>query len=886
MAYIKNPLLRDIDTECAGEYSTIPYVVSKGPTANHAKSHCRFLSLGSVLSFDLPKDMSLIPSIQDIITIAPPESKKGAGTDPDPHSQRHTALSSFKQTRPPPAVTHSSAELSFSDTRTATAVVKDVPDVEKIPQMQPPLSSERDEDRTAPCTGLSKTQYSRHKCAEQEWDRMSSEVKTSTAERDGTSQHSKFPIYVNHGQNTAAHKHECPSVHTLIRDLNGHQYHKHARPQSVHEESPRLQCQASHMVVNLKSTVSVRQDSVDSGISTSSSIKLCPEAPCPDKPKGMVGRLMSFEVGGLDCAKTKDNTLTSSASSAEPETEPVDLDRQQFEEEEEELEDIWNRTTKYRQSICSDIMYQPNHAPSDQSKENLSRSPSPKTPAVLYRNLVTASAPNLLVAEFKLPPYLHSLLGYDKEQSPKGRLPPLATGDRRSWAAFPNREPAGKTSVAVNETASDPVKLPDVADNQRYIYQYREDEEEEEAKVGEEMDEHAGSLKDQSMGLVSVHMGLDGVCRERKASQSPDNTEKQEESTATGGRCITLSGKPELQSMEGTLERKHKLQLGGKKAASRGWNSYHAVLYRHTLCFYQDRKDTLRSSACGLPLNLMGAECSPAPEYTKKPNCFQLRLRDGSEYLLNASSCFMMKKWMMKIQANTGRSEFASSGVPADPDLPISLKPFLCSGCHGLAKCHCSSRRDVTSTFPRRKPPGAAQTKEIFVLTREFGHVPQSHLRSVDERSTIPPSEAGRRDDDDEDSLKQTLTHRLSGSSRDNTSSSTSSPLSPVSSCEDWLSNKRRSHSFTSATFQRIKPMLHTPGGRGPERGSNYCVTLVVGDKSSDGPSVSRSSEPPLMAAAGWQQDTSQDSAVRSYTSLPRPRNKSVFKKFFGKRDV
>lgn len=30
-------------------------------------------------------------------------------------------------------------------------------------------------------------------------------------------------------------------------------------------------------------------------------------------------------------------------------------------------------------------------------------------------------------------------------------------------------------------------------------------------------------------------------------------------------------------------------------------------------------------------------------------------LRDGSEYLLSTSSRFMMKKWMMKIQANTSR---------------------------------------------------------------------------------------------------------------------------------------------------------------------------------------------------------------------------------------
>ncbi|XP_056251771.1 uncharacterized protein LOC130181529 isoform X4 [Seriola aureovittata] len=901
IAYMKNPLLRDIDTECSGEYSITPYAVSEGPTnlssTSQVRSHCRFLSLGSVLSFDLPKDMTLIPSIQDIITIAPPESKKGAGTDPDPHSQRHSALSSFKQTRPTPAITHSSSDFMFSETQTSTVGAKALPDVDKSSQPPPPLSMRDDEDQTVPCNDLSKTQFSLQEDAEQERDKMSSEVKTSTADGDGTSQPSQLPIYVNQAQSTAAHKHECPSVHTLIRDLNGHQYHKTARPHSVREESPGLQClsQASHMVVNLKSTVSVsvRQDSVDSGISTSSSIKLCTDAPCPDilQPKGVVGRLMSLEVGGIDCTKSRDNSVTPSGLSpdtAELETEPVHLDHQQFEEEEEELEDIWNQTTNYRQSICSDIMYQPEQedtVPSDQSREPRSRSPSPKTPAVLYRNLVTASAPNLLVAEFRLPSHIQSLLGYDKDQSPKSHHPPLAIGDRRSWAAFPNREPASKTAVTVNETASDPVKLPDVGDNQRYIYQYREDEEEEqevkEANVGEEVDERTGCLKDQSMSLLSVHMDLDGACCQRKASQSLEDMEKQEQLMATGGRCFTLSGKPELQSMEGTLERKQKLQLGGKKATSRGWNSYHAVLYRHTLCFYQERKDTLRSSACGLPLNLMGAECSPAPEYTKKPNCFRLRLRDGSEYLLNAPSRFMMKKWMMKIQANTGQSESSTSSVLGEQGLPISLNPSLCSGCHGLAKCHCSSRHDVTSTFPRPKPPGPAQTKEIVVLTREFSQMPQSHLRSLDEQSTISSSHGGCCDDDDDDEGSVTMTHRLSGASSDNTPSS---PHSPVFSGQDWLGNKRRSHSFTSATYQKIKPMLHTPGGL--ERGSNYCVTLVVGDKSSDSSSTSRGSEPPLLAMAGWQRDTYQDSALRSYASLPRPRNKSVFKKFFGKRDL
>ncbi|KAM4591138.1 uncharacterized protein mymx isoform 2-T2 [Odontesthes bonariensis] len=900
MAYMKNPLLKDIDKECLGDDSINPYAVSAGPAAlpseGQTRSHCRFLSLGSVLSFDLPKDMTLIPSIQDIITIAPPESKKGGGADPDPHSQRHTVLSSFRQTRPATAITQSSAESSCSESQPSAPVAKDrhLPGAEKSLQPPPVSSQKENEDLTIAHGNGSKTQLIQ--CDHAEQDKMLSDVKSSIAEKDESSQHSQLPVYVNQAPNctSAAHKHECLSVHTLISDLNGHQYHKCAGSQGVRGESPGPQSsQASHMKVNLKSTmsVSVRQDSTDSGISTSSSFKLCTDAPCSEnmQPKGVVGRLVSLEVGGIDCAQTRENSVTPSSpspDSAEIETEAVHLDHQQFEEEEEELEDIWNQTTKYRQSICSDIMYQPNQEDSIASieaREPRCCSPTDKNPAVLYRNQVTASAPNLLVAEFKLPSHIQSLLGYDKGQSPKDHLPPQAVGDRRSWAAFPNREPASKTSVTVNETASDQVKLPDVGDNQRYIYQYREEEEEEEeeeANVGEQVEEHTGGSKDPSMSLLTVHMGLDRARQQRMTSQSPQDTEKKRELVATGGRCFILSGKPELQSMEGTLERKHKLQLGGKKAASRGWNSYHAVLHRHTLCFFQDRKDTLRSSACGLPLNLREAECSPAPEYTKKPNCFRLRLRDGSEYLFNTSSRFMMKKWIMKIQASTGQGEPVSSPFsgPVDQHLSTSLKSSVCLRCHDQASCHCSSRRDVTHMYSRHKSPGVAQTKEIVVLTREHSHMLQSHLKSLDEQSSVFSSDAGCCDDDG-GSLMQTVTHRF----RENTPSS---PRPPVSSGQEWLSNKHRSHSFTSATYQKIKPILHSPGGKGLEQGSNYSVTLVVGEKSTDSSSKSRSSEPPLLAFAGWQQDTYVDSALRSYASMPRPRNKSVFKKFFGKKDL
>lgn len=492
MAYMKNPLLTDIDKDCSGEYSITPYAVSEATTlssTNQVRSHCRFLSLGSVLSFDLPKDMTLIPSIQDIITIAPPESKTVTGTDPDPLSQRHTALSSFKQTRPTPPI------MCINSSSNAAAV-KDPPDRNKRFQTPPSQPLDNSEEQNFPCSSLSKTQFSLQEDTEQEWDRTSAKVKSRADERPQCRQQ---PIYVNQVQSGADHKHKCPSVHTLIRDLNGHRYHKSVRPQSGHES----QSQASHVLVNLKSTVSVnvRQDSVDSGISTSSGLKLFPDPPETLQPKGVVGRLLSLEVGGINCVKKRDSLVKSSCpsiDSAEPEADPVCLDHQQFEEEEEELEDIWNHTTNYRHSICSDIMYQHSQEdpePPDQAKVPSPQSPPPQAPAVIYRNQSTASEPNLLVAEFKLPPHVQSLLGY----GPKGQQPPLTVGERRSWAAFPNREPTSKCSVTVNETASDPVKLPDVGDHQRYIYHYREEEEDredtEQARVGEEVDEHRNYSK-------------------------------------------------------------------------------------------------------------------------------------------------------------------------------------------------------------------------------------------------------------------------------------------------------------------------------------------------------------------------------------------------------
>ncbi|XP_056326646.1 spectrin beta chain, non-erythrocytic 1 isoform X6 [Danio aesculapii] len=321
--------------------------------------------------------------------------------------------------------------------------------------------------------------------------------------------------------------------------------------------------------------------------------------------------------------------------------------------------------------------------------------------------------------------------------------------------------------------------------------------------------------RDQSMSLLSLHMGLD-------------------DSDMQSGRQEL-----ELPSMEGTLERKHKLQLGGKKAPCRAWSSYHAVLYKHTICFYQDRKDTLKSCVTSLPLNLIGAVCEPSPEYTKKPNCFYLRLRDGSEYLLSASSRFMMKKWILRIQAHTASGGCVSARHGSSATLSRYSPAISCCQC--ADKCLCSMRNYVSTTVLAQSQQNSGRTKEIIV------HTTDRHQ----DLSFNSCSNAGHCDDDFE-SVRQNM--------------------SSVSTTQDWTSEKRRSHSFTSATYQRIKPVAPPPG-RVENSSSSYSVTLFIGERETS-PVICKN-----------RKESCSDLPITSYSSLPRHRNKSVFRKFFGMKE-
>lgn len=57
---------------------------------------------------------------------------------------------------------------------------------------------------------------------------------------------------------------------------------------------------------------------------------------------------------------------------------------------------------------------------------------------------------------------------------------------------------------------------------------------------------HPLKKKDESMSLLSVHMGLENLCQQRIPSLNLDNIDKQEGLVATGGRCLALVRGPEL----------------------------------------------------------------------------------------------------------------------------------------------------------------------------------------------------------------------------------------------------------------------------------------------------------------------------------------------------
>ncbi|XP_039594244.1 uncharacterized protein LOC120516555 isoform X3 [Polypterus senegalus] len=867
--YVKNPLAKDIDSECVDimlpKESKSWVKAAAVPPVN---KNCKHLSLGSVLSVELPKDLSLISGIPGLIKIEPQEAKVKDGLD-------------------------STTELDFQKLQTRKGHLDmTVREVRGCPNItagehsrRVPLSKMFTKNHdNFPCqTTLNKNSSSilpnkSTICHISSSCHMSKESILATA----ATQDSGDDIYLSEPSSLPGINVLCEEASRewdrLAAAVSSEQYERANCAYTTVEEG---HCQSNVLrmpsvptseVIQVVHELSVKENldfDRTPGHATKDQMN---KATTAQKYESIPYRMQTKAERSSSKCEGKDVKSSSSHGLDSDSKEPFHPDHQQFEEEEAELEDIWNKSEDYRQSICSDIMYQTYKQ--DEANSSLSQ----PVPDITYRKLVTTSAPNLLVAEFRLPTPIQTLLGYTKGSTDDEKC--IAKSQRKSWAAFSHNEQTNQQIALINETASDSVKLPNIDDKQKYIYKYREEEEEEEESINK--------FKDHSLSLLSVHMGLENNGKEPLASDTKDyeNMEQMEALESRGLSDIMNGRRLVFQSMEGTLERKHMLQFGGKKAASRTWNTYHAVLFKQTLCFYQDRKDTLRSCIAGMPLNLTGAVCSPAPDYTKKMNCFLLQLRDGSEYLLSAPSRFLMKKWILKIQANTGVCLMDSSrpitGCLATADVK-SIESYASSSTSSVPQ------ESSNSSFPEQSLAVSSRAKEITVLTRENVRLPSclgSHMQELSTPLSTDRSHQG----DYYGSLRQAMKQKLSQRSKETCHLPEEEYYADIDT--DLMINKRRSHSFTSAAYQKITP-VSMPFGKA-EGGSSYSVTLFIGDHLTEVPSRQcqtilnspPQAVPQEVHLPEWHPEFHlHRPSNRNYGSLPRARNKSVFKKFFGKKE-
>ncbi|XP_071995901.1 uncharacterized protein [Engystomops pustulosus] len=308
-------------------------------------------------------------------------------------------------------------------------------------------------------------------------------------------------------------------------------------------------------------------------------------------------------------------------------------------------------------------------------------------------------------------------------------------------------------------------------------------------------------------------LDLEENCRASPKTPPPQTGERAATSKVTRKRDFLL--------MEGLLEKKHVLQAGGRKASGRTWGTFYAVLVRRTLCFYHDHKLSTKSPASAPPLHLTGAVCTPEWDYTKRDNCFRLRLLDGAEYLFRAPNSKSLQQWVTKLQHNSGIEDsdllrYAASASDLSPRITSrTLMPDICQ----------SAPAQATAMVPVADSPHLEKAENVAVAPKLTSHPP------VPKRFLV--TDGGMTDGD---------------------------PSNPPTS-------RRRSQSFSSVMYQK---MTSVSGPQDPS--SNYSMTIYIAD-----PLIPRGRCHSIAAPQG--------ELLSRHTMDLKPRNKSVFRKFFRNKE-
>ncbi|XP_055762386.1 uncharacterized protein LOC129839132 [Salvelinus fontinalis] len=380
--YIKNNSVVSVMDGNSSGTSSIPPVPTiqghflHGPnemTIRQDKSHYGVIRLGSMLSFDLPKDWGKISQIsaKDLTPEKVPFEANGDHASPPLNLYRPSGSNTLGQTHVLSKVigqnfTRSSGEESICETgdfavqngsplnlykladsntlsqthkvigHTFALSPKEEKSCETARQDSQKVSSES-VSLLVQCISLPEKddiyhnlrRATRSPALAARHENIKVEISIPVAILDSTKQHTEpncsSSMMHDHARTEPSqnHKHNCLSVHTKIQDLNNHIYIPSAKRQFAFQSDLR--------VVEIKGLSTVSEDSTWMGVRSSGRVIVCSEdncCVCSDSPAPMM--------------------VLGKETSPKREPDHIHPDHWQFEEEEEELEDIWNCTDRER----------------------------------------------------------------------------------------------------------------------------------------------------------------------------------------------------------------------------------------------------------------------------------------------------------------------------------------------------------------------------------------------------------------------------------------------------------------------------------------------------------------------------------------------------------
>lgn len=290
----KRPLVENSNAQCTRQSKYLRSMLpGRFASSREVKKRCKHVSLGSVLSFDLPKDLSLIPSIHDVITISPPGP---SGTDfPTGQCLPANQKAVSRATNQMLSLLNSGGQIKLTP-QGQTCVQSDCIVSHKIDLLAPSVSIKREgfslnPEQTVRDDNLSGPQMKSPSeiCSLNEEVNQKKEQQKATVinqsehhcddslaanspkEKDGCK-----TVSCSHSSASLSIKHVCPSVHTKIQALGGHMYHHPMRRQNAHTGEPSAsQSAVCHTAAVPTSCVIAQQHSVGVSSFGSGHDRLC-----------------------------------------------------------------------------------------------------------------------------------------------------------------------------------------------------------------------------------------------------------------------------------------------------------------------------------------------------------------------------------------------------------------------------------------------------------------------------------------------------------------------------------------------------------------------------------------------------------------------------------